>query len=145
VEKIQPAPDRSNPTPQQIDTLPHIRGIVIDVDGTDKYVLPQAIILLKGQGISTLSDTSGKFELSIPPDYKEENITLEVSLPGYLSKEVAVTRNDTEYVEIRLDINKRTTQYSWVMGAVTTITAIDLTSEPNSWQRFKYKVGHLFR
>lgn len=145
--KIQMAPNRSNATPQLFDTLPHIRGTVVDIDGTEKYILPGAVIMLKGQAISTLSDTSGKFELHIPPGCREENITLEVSLPGYLSKVFVISRHNTGYVEIPLQIDNDRIKRTMQMGAIAIIEPLDLTSrpKPNSWQRFKYKVGQLFR
>ncbi|SDG44017.1 carboxypeptidase-like regulatory domain-containing protein [Chitinophaga filiformis] len=142
-EKIQLVPDRLNATLQRIDTLPYIKGIVIDIDGTDKYNLYGAAIRLKGQDIYSITDTSGKFELKIPGNYKEETLTLEIHLFGYHTKEFVVSRNETGYIEFPMQIDKDAQKRSALMGAVTIIEAQELTSKPNAWQRFKYKVGQL--
>ena len=143
VEKIQLAPDRLNAIPPQTDTLPHIRGIVID--STDNATLPAATIMLKGRKIQTYTDISGRFDLQLPQNYKEKTVTLKVSYVGYLTKELIIPlTNGISYAEFSMQRDTHTME-AVMVGAVTTIPARSITSKPNTWQRFKYRVGHLFR
>ncbi|MCF6402276.1 carboxypeptidase-like regulatory domain-containing protein [Chitinophaga filiformis] len=142
-EKIQLAPERSGITPQQTDTLPRIRGIVID--SISKAVVPGAIIILKGQEPYTLTDSAGKFELQIPENCKDKPVTLKVRLGEDVSKEFVVSVNDTRYLEFPLQISNPALRDATFMGAVAHIEAMPLTQKPNAWQRFKYKVSNLFR
>lgn len=139
-EKIQFA-DRFNTTPQQKDTIQYIRGVIID--GTNKSILPGANIILKGRRISTVSDSSGKFELPLPENYKEKTVTLEIHYIGYLISEFVVPLgNVTSEREFSMEPDKFYAMQPVVLaGAI----AVVRTQRANFWQRFKYKVGHLFR
>ncbi|PSL35921.1 carboxypeptidase-like regulatory domain-containing protein [Chitinophaga ginsengisoli] len=143
VEKIQLASDGLNAIPQQTDTLPHIRGIVID--STDKAALPAATILLEGRKIHTYTDIYGRFDLQLPQNYKEKTVKLKVLYIGYFTKEFVIPlTNGISYAEFSMQRDTRTME-AVMVGAVTTIQAPSTTSKPNAWQRFKYKVGHLFQ
>lgn len=141
-EKIQLTPDRADITPLHRDTLLPIKGIV--VDSASKSALPGVIIILKGQEVYALTDSTGKFELQIPGNYKDKPLTLEVHHSEYVPKDFIISGHDVAYIEFPMQIRKGPTPAVF-MGAVARVETVSLTSKPNFWQRFRYKAGQLFR
>lgn len=142
-ERIQLAPDEST-VPQPLDTLPHITGVV--KDSTTNAVLPGAIVKIKGHAMQTVTDSTGKFEFQIPVGIAGNDIILEVEYIGFMKREVVVPLA-SEIINIDILMQPVIVPMrSLTMGAVVTITSVDLVQEKRTpWQRFKHNVGQLFR
>jgi hypothetical protein len=140
-EKTQMASDKSN-TQQSLDTIPHVTGIV--KDGANNAALPGAIVKIKGHDIQTVTDSAGKFEFRIPANLAGKKMTLEVRCFGFAMQEVAVPwAFEVVTINIPMQYAKSSSGY---LGAVVITTATDLATEKRTpWQRFKCKVGQLFR
>jgi len=125
--------------PQQRDSIPHIRGVVMD--GVDNSILPGANITLKGQGIFTVSDSLGKFELDLPQNYQEKTVTLEIQYIGYLLNEFVVPlAHATSEMKFPMEPLKSDSMQVVVAGAI----AVVRKERANFWQRIKYKARHVF-
>lgn len=143
-EKTQMTSDRSART-QSVDSLPYISGIV--KDSIEDVRLAGAIVKIKGHDMQTVTDSVGKFKLQIPAGITENAITLEVQYIGFTAPEVVVPfMSKTINIDILMQPVIAPVQSGITMGAVVTITSVDLVQEKRTpWQRFKYNVGQLFR
>ena len=141
-EKMQMTSDKSA-RPQSMDSLPHITGIV--KDSMEDVRLAGAIVKIKGHDMQTVTDSIGKFELQIPAGITENAVTLEVRYIGFITQEIIVPlRSDVNAVDIRMLYE--TMPRRVMMGAVVHIDSVCIASKkPTLWNRFKYKVGHLFQ
>lgn len=134
--QVQLVPDRSN-TPQQSDTLIRITGIVRD--STDNTVLAGAFVGIKDQGIFTYTDSSGKFEFQIAGSLTGKTVTVHIQHIGFMTQQITVpltcNMNNAEIQMQRVDM------VEVVAGGVQTVV---VSGRATLWQRFKYKVRHLF-
>jgi len=80
-----------------LDTIV-ITGNIID---SDKYALPGAHVLLKGNHTWTETDFDGNFKLKIPTEFSKNKMVLIVSYLGFESKEIIVDRK-TKILNIEL-------------------------------------------
>jgi len=69
-----------------------ITGKIICKD--DKQAAAFATILIDGKGFGTASDENGKFTLTIPKQYQNEQLT--ISFLGYIKKKIAISTLKTE-------------------------------------------------
>ncbi|HEY4787381.1 MAG TPA: carboxypeptidase-like regulatory domain-containing protein [Bacteroidales bacterium] len=78
---------------------------------TEKYTekpIEGALVLIKGTDIGTITDSNGKYSLEIP----RENLDLEISSIGYITKKEEIGKNhtinielDSEYYIINFNVN----------------------------------------
>jgi TonB-linked SusC/RagA family outer membrane protein len=112
------------------------RTISGTVTGTGNEPLAGVTVLVKGTNIGTLTDVSGKFTLSVPPNAK----TLVISFIGMTSKEIEIgaglvydvtlsqtTVNLDEVVVIGYGTQKKVT----VTGSISTVSGEIITKSPS--------------
>lgn len=109
-----------------------VSGVVSDVDGP----LIGASVMIPGTTTGTTTDLDGKYTLSIP-----SGSTLEYAFMGYVSK-TQVVRNsgvvnvvleaDTNFLEETVVIGYGTVKKSDLTGAVTSVSAEDMTKTATS-------------
>lgn len=97
VKEIQTLPDRSDAVSalQRSDTISCITGIVTDRTGN---AIIGASVELDSLTISTVTDSLGRFELKIPPNYKETIITLAINYVGFARHQVFLPWISNKYV-----------------------------------------------
>lgn len=133
--QVQTMPEKSDVAvkpQQQPDTLPHITGIITDEAGDPIWYTS---VRLDTTTIGTSTDTTGRFDLEIPSDYKEKTIMLVISYPGFYTQEVILPLAgipNTSH-EPMLCI----TMHPQYKGGIE-FRRITL------WERLRYKVRHLF-
>lgn len=111
-----------------------VSGTVVDEQGTPVI---GASVMVKGTSTGTVTDFDGNFEI---PNV-EQNATLVISYIGYVTQEVALNGRKTVNVTIKEDkkvldevvvVGYGVQKKSDVTGAMTSVTAEDLTSRPIS-------------
>ncbi|UOR04772.1 carboxypeptidase-like regulatory domain-containing protein [Hymenobacter aerilatus] len=79
-----------------------VHGVVTDADGP----LPGVTVLLPGTQLGAVSDTNGRFELTVPPAAVAMHLQLTVSYIGYQPQHVAIptSPNQTLHVVLTPDV-----------------------------------------
>ncbi len=113
-----------------------INGKISTAEGS---LLQGATIALKNTNISTSSDNTGSFSITIPDN--QVNPVLLVSSVGYSSKEISVTENNNITVELEKDINNLenvvvigygTRQKKDLTGSIASVSAAQIAQRPAS-------------
>lgn len=116
----------------QSDTSYRITGIVTDETGESIWY---AIVRLDTTVLGTTTDSTGRFVLEIPSDYKEKTIRLVVSFIGFYTQEITLplTGNANATDEPMLSI----TLYPNEKGGIE-------IKRLTFWERLRYKVKQRF-
>lgn len=90
-EGIQPADPNTVDQPSLRDVSKNqIRGLVVDSSSGEPLIFANVVLLHPFSGTQT--DFEGRFVLTVPENYKEDSIKIEVSYIGYRSKEIIIPR-----------------------------------------------------
>lgn len=113
----RPVSLRTAPLPYSPPTGQTIRPVVADVsvsgqvtDATSGERIPGVSILVKGSSLGTVTDTDGRYQLTVP----SANAVLVFSYVGYVGQEVPVG-NQTS-INVRLQVDQRTLNEVVVVG-----------------------------
>lgn len=108
---------------QSTDTL-MIKGRVKDSEG--QLGLPSVTVAIKGTTQHVSTDGLGRFKLSVEQKQDKE-IILVFTLPGYFTKEVMVSSEKSQDLNVELVVDKD----KFLMGEVVIVT----TRKPSLWKR----------
>ncbi|NOG58831.1 MAG: hypothetical protein HND54_13935 [Bacteroidetes bacterium] len=113
-----------------------IIGLVYEIDSIgNKTPVPFVNLFLKHHKLGTTSDFDGKFCIKIPKDQFNENPdTLTVRLVGYQSQSIVFSVLPKDSILIEIEMNQ----------SMDNVIAFYVT-EPNFFQKAKWKVKNLFR
>jgi len=106
-----------------------ITGKVIAKD--DGLPIPGTVIKIKGTTTGTVTNSAGKFTISVKPGY-----VLVASFVGYVTQQVPITNNTTNTLDIALQTNNSS------MGEVVVVGVIKTTPKcQKAWRRVKGLLG----
>ena len=108
---------------QLTDTL-IIKGRVKDSEG--QLDVPGVKVAIKGTTHHVATDGLGRFKLSVEQK-RDKEIVLIFTLPGYLTKEVIVSPNKSQDLNVELVVDED----KFLMGEVVIVT----TRKPSLWKR----------
>ncbi|WP_259323196.1 carboxypeptidase-like regulatory domain-containing protein [Parabacteroides gordonii] len=131
---IVSAKSQQTETPQSSNNPQKIAGVILDATG---YPIIGANVVIKGTTTGVISDLDGRFSLEAPQGSK-----LQISYIGYLSKELTVDGNTTNYniqlledsqaLEEVVIVGYGTEKKVNVIGSIAQIGGDKITNRPTS-------------